>query len=644
MTKLVNSLTASKVPIFIVIALTPYIVFDCNNFVFFEYFKLKLSSVENFRYLNINTQFVSSTNQNSFCYLTVSEFITNQFGEPELLKIYLPRISRIILQQLLLLLFFTFVLIGKLDFKYLSNSLNRQFIFITAFGAAISYFVVSIYVNFEQNIYIFVFVAFSILKSFIIYSYSTNYSFHLKLFILCLFPFFSTGYGITWLFDFLLYYFLFNYLKKHKLYRKNLIFILFCTSLALSFTSPIINSPSLETSIINSPSEFETIIDNVDFSNEDEIESTVINLSRNLKDTNYPNRWNIMVSYLPDFKYHIPSALWYLLSIFLFFEVFYQIKLSNLNELKKELNISSNLLIFYPLLSIFLGVSIFFNSFSELIFFLTRRSELLQFGEIQTWRGINTHYEIFGNLQIFILCFFLLNYFHNKSFKNYLYIILSITSTLLSQSRFNALVLLILFFIVVIIFYKSYKKELIVGILLTSLIFQTIPIFERDEPFFIDEDVGLENINTDITNNNEYGFEFISDRLNRTLPWAMFASGYKPSTAELVFGHGTGGYLNIIKFTERNIASGPHSILLQVLNKFGLFGIFLLIYSVLKLLLSNIFKVKRNSRILIFFLTLILLSLELKTDSLMLTDGVLVFLFNLLNISLLLKINEKTVY
>ena len=69
MTKLVNSLTASKVPIFIVIALTPYIIFDCNNFVFFEYFKLKLSSVENFRYLNINTQFVSSTNQNSFCYL-----------------------------------------------------------------------------------------------------------------------------------------------------------------------------------------------------------------------------------------------------------------------------------------------------------------------------------------------------------------------------------------------------------------------------------------------------------------------------------------------------------------------------------------------------------------------------------------------
>ena len=86
-----------------------------------------------------------------------------------------------------------------------------------------------------------------------------------------------------------------------------------------------------------------------------------------------------MVSYLPDFKYHIPSALWYLVSIFLFFEVFYSIKLSSIKELKTELNRSANILIFYPMLSIFLGISNFFNSFSELIFFLTRRAELLTF-------------------------------------------------------------------------------------------------------------------------------------------------------------------------------------------------------------------------------------------------------------------------
>ena len=657
-------LTSNKILVFAALITIFYIFSDCNNFVFFEYFKLKISNIESFNLLKINTQFVSNTNQNLFCYLTVSEVITNQSGDPELLKIYLPRINRVILQQVLLFLFFSYVLIGKSDIKNILKGLNNQFISITGFGAVISYFVVSIYVNFEENIYIYVFIAFSILKSFIIYSYSVNNSFHLRLFILCLFPFFSTGYGIPWFFDFLLYYFLFNYFKKHKFYKRNVIFILFCCSLILSFISPILNSPSLETSIINNPSELETIVDNVDFENyrktylerkdirylknninelnNSEVKSTVINLSKNLKDVDYPNRWNIMVSFLPDFKYHIPSALWYLVSIFLFFEVFYSIKLSSINELKTELNRSANILIFYPMLSIFLGISNFFNSFSELIFFLTRRAELLTFGEIQTWRGINTHYEVFGNLQLFSLCFFLLNYYFNRSSKNYLYIIFSITSTLLSQSRFNTLVLIILLFIVVIIFYKNYTKELVVVILITSVIFQTIPTFDRDEPFFIDEDTSSEVTLSEDVIQSEYGFEFISDRLNRTLPWTMFASGYKPSTIDLLFGHGTGAYLNIIKLTERKLASGPHSVLLQVLNKFGIFGLVLLAYSILKLLLSRVFNVDTNLRIVIFLLASLLFSLELKTDSLMLADGVMIFLFNLLNISLLLKINDKT--
>jgi len=657
-------LISNKILVFAALITIFYIFSDCNNFVFFEYFKLKISNIESFNLLKINTQFVSNTNQNLFCYLTVSEVITNQSGDPELLKIYLPRVSRVILQQVLLFLFFSYVLMGKSDIKNILKGLNNQFIPITGFGAVISYFVVSIYVNFEENIYIYVFIAFSILKSFIIYSYSVNNSFHLRLFILCLFPFFSTGYGIPWFFDFLLYYFLFNYFKKHKFYKRNVIFILFCCSLILSFISPILNSPSLETSIINNPSELEIIVDNVDFENyrktylerkdirylknnindlnNSEIKSTIINLSKNLKDVDYPNRWNIMVSFLPDFKYHIPSALWYLVSIFLFFEVFYSIKLSSINEIKTELNRSANILIFYPLLSIFLGISNFFNSFSELIFFLTRRAELLTFGEIQTWRGINTHYEVFGNLQLFSLCFFLLNYYFNRSSKNYLYIIFSITSTLLSQSRFNTLVLIILLFIVVIIFYKNYTKELVVVILITSVIFQTIPTFDRDEPFFIDEDTSSEVTLSEDVIQSEYGFEFISDRLNRTLPWTMFASGYKPSTIDLLFGHGTGAYLNIIKLTERKLASGPHSVLLQVLNKFGIFGLVLLAYSILKLLLSRVFSVDTNLRIVIFLLASLLFSLELKTDSLMLADGVMIFLFNLLNISLLLKINDKT--
>ena len=184
-------------------------------------------------------------------------------------------------------------------------------------------------------------------------------------------------------------------------------------------------------------------------------------------------------------------------------------------------------------------------------------------------------------------------------------------------------------------------------ILITALIFQFIPTFERDEPFFIDQESSTDAISSNSVNNNEFGFEFISDRLNRTLPWVMFASGYRPNTIELLFGHGTGGYLNIIKFTERNIASGPHSILLQILNKFGIFGVILFLFGVVKLLLTNNFVIRRDLRLLIFFTSSILLSLELKTDSLMLTDGIVIFLFNLVNIFILLKVvdeNNKVTY
>ena len=640
-----------------------YNLYECNSFVFFEYFKIKFSSFNSFQSLIINTQFVSNTDQNTLCYLTITEVITNQYGDPELYQLYLPRLIRIILQQFLIFLFFSWILFRNIKIKNLFYNLNTEFIIITILGATLSYFVVSIYVNFEQNIYIYIYLLFSLLKSFIIFNYLNNSSNDLKLFILCIFPFFSTGYGITWLFDFLIYYFIFNFFKKYKYYKRSLIFLLLLSCLILSFVSSFINSPSIETNIINNPSDFESIIDNVDFANDkrtylerkdirylrdnisnlenEEVGDSIINLSKNLKDTEYPNRWGIMVSYLPDFHYHFPSALWYLITFFLFFQILYQIKSTNLNQLKKEINSSANILIFYPLLSIFLGLGVFFNSFSELLFFLTRRSEIITFGEVQTWRGINTHYEVFGNLQLFCFCFFLLNYYLNRSFKSFLFASFSIFPILLSQSRFNTTVLFFLLFILLITFYKSFIKEIMILILITALIFQFIPTFERDEPFFLDQESSSAAISSDNVNNNEFGFEFISDRLNRTLPWAMFASGYRPSTIELLFGHGAGGYLNIIKFTEQNIASGPHSILLQILNKFGIFGVILFLFGVVKLLLTNNFVIRRDLRLLIFFISSILLSLELKTDSLMLTDGIVIFLFNLVNIFILLKVVDE---
>ena len=335
-----------------------------------------------------------------------------------------------------------------------------------------------------------------------------------------------------------------------------------------------------------------------------------------------------MVSFLPDVKYHLPSFFWYLCIVLLFSEIFYQIKKMNNKQLQLEIEKSSNLLIIYPVLSLFLGVSYFFNSISEFLFFLTRKSEMIDFGLVQTWRGINTHYEIFSNLQIFIFCFFLFNFYINRSSKHLIYIIISSATAILSQSRFTVLILFIFLFLIALYFIKNYKIETFILLLSILIIFQLVPVFEREEPFFIDDKIEVTSeVNLE---QDSYGFEFISDRLNRTLPWTMFASGYKPDTNEFIFGHGPGAYLNIIKFTNRDLASGPHSIIFQILNKFGLFGILISLFLIFKYLIyiGRQTKIKHVATTLIIFS--LLLSLEIKTDSLMLTDGVVIFGFNIL--------------
>ena len=627
-----------------------YFISGCNDFFLFEYVKAKVLNLENFRSILISTQFVTETSQSTFCYLSVSEIVLNQNGQPNLFKIYLPRQARVLIQQIFLLLFVYTVLFKKNEKEKYFKNLNYKFYLLTIIGLFINYYLVSIYVDFETVYYISIFLIFSIFKSLIVFLLLNQKSNHLNLFILCLFPLFSTGFGINWMFDFLIYYLLFTITSKFNFYSKNLNFLIVFVVLFASLSSPFLKSPSLETEIIKNPSNFNQIINdiNVDESkktylekkdirylkesinsfNNDELAKEVNNLSRNLKDTNYPNRWNIMVSFLPDFKYHLPSFFWYLCIVLLFSEIFYQIKKMNNKQLQLEIEKSSNLLIIYPVLSLFLGVSYFFNSISEFLFFLTRKSEMIDFGLVQTWRGINTHYEIFSNLQIFIFCFFLFNFYINRSSKHLIYIIISSATAILSQSRFTVLILFIFLFLIALYFIKNYKIETFILLLSILIIFQLVPVFEREEPFFIDDKIEVTSeVNLE---QDSYGFEFISDRLNRTLPWTMFASGYKPDTNEFIFGHGPGAYLNIIKFTNRDLASGPHSIIFQILNKFGLFGILISLFLIFKYLIyiGRQTKIKHVATTLIIFS--LLLSLEIKTDSLMLTDGVVIFGFNIL--------------
>ena len=80
----------------------------------------------------------------------------------------------------------------------------------------------------------------------------------------------------------------------------------------------------------------------------------------------------------------------------------------------------------------------------------------------------------------------LLNYFLNKSVKNYLFILIPFASLMLSQSRFTTLVFFVILGITFINFGKKYLKEFIVIFIILILTFQTIPTFDRTEPFFVE--------------------------------------------------------------------------------------------------------------------------------------------------------------
>ena len=92
---------------------------------------------------------------------------------------------------------------------------------------------------------------------------------------------------------------------------------------------------------------------------------------------------------------------------------------------------------------------------------------------------------------------------------------------------------------------------------LVFLLLEYTPVFERTDPFF-DINISTEYQQNAIQDNNELiGFEFISGPLNRTLPWTMFYTGYKPDTVSLIFGNGPGAYLNLVKNTAVNLSISP---------------------------------------------------------------------------------------
>lgn len=645
----------------ILLTIIGFYIFNCEGILFLEYLKIKFNNLSTFNSSLVSVQFVNDFTDSKYCYLTVNNIYYDEQSS-YLIFTYFPRTVRIIFQQLFILSVVGFVLFEKIKFDKINKN---QFFSITCLGLLLNYLVVSLYVDFETITLLVVFLFFSAIKSLIAFSVFESENKLLILFVLCLFPFSSTGFGFPWFFDFLVYLSFFILFHDKKILVRNKLMSFFVISLILSFVYPTLNSPSLESTLIQNQSNFESIVDNLDLNtsrntylekkdinelrssfkqlDNDNFEKIVISVSKNLKDINYPDRWKFMVATLPDAKSQLLSFIWYLVISILFFRLIIDLNNKNTASINENINKASAILFFYPVLSIFSGLSFFVNSISEFLFALSRKSELIDIGNIQTWRGINDHYEVFSNLQLFCLIFFLMNTYLNRNRVNYLYITVSVVSLILTQSRWTTIVTILLLFIGLIYLHKYILKQIIVISLIIILMLQIVPVFDRGEPFFTNPDTTQTGLYDEAYMSEDFWFEPISNRLNRTHAWSNFASGYNPNIVSFSFGHGTGAYLNIVKNTVFAPTSGPHSLILQILNKFGILGISFFIISLYAYFQYLAEGRTRKGKFIILTIILFILSLEVKTDSIMLVDGTVIYLFGLL-IPIMFKIsnNKKT--
>ena len=651
----------------------------CESFALLEYFNLKYLNNQNESDAFVVIQLINETSQNRFCYFSVSDSFFDIYESKYLLYTYFPRFDRIILQQVVLLLLIFKILLYKISLNEIKQIINIKFFSVYLVGVYFSQLLINNTTNYFEDISMSrIFLAFSFFKCIIAFLCMHNRQSSFVILVLMCFPFTSTGLGLPWFYDFVIYYVIFLILKNKSYFFSNKTFLAIVTLIIFSLTYPTLTSPSLEQSIIDKSiyiedvekqffdplvslqntylerKDLESIIEIQNEYSDEELEIEVHNLSRNLKDITYPERWKFMVSHVPDAKFHFPALIWLLSLIVLLFDNFNIIKIEKKYELKKTIQKISNILIFYQLFSLFFGFNIFFNSFSNL-FFLNRNSELITFGEIQTWRGIADHYEIFSNFQVFCFCLYLINFYYSKSNKNFIFILFSILTTVLSQSRWSVLVVALVLIVLLATNYNKHKNHLIFLIIFLTTLIQFIPVFDRPDPFFDThpnkdyENIGVAPINDGVDKDQKfveavnYEFEFISDRLNRTAPWVMFYEGYKPTATSFLFGHGPGAYLNIVKNSDSLITSGPHSSLLQILNRFGVSTILILLYFLYSFIRKIISRESRSRSFLLIFITFLMLSFEVKTDTLMLMDGVYIFGFNLLIINLLVDmLSNKT--
>tara|TARA_Y100000389_G_scaffold205138_1_gene263898 strand:- start:9648 stop:11621 length:1974 start_codon:yes stop_codon:yes gene_type:complete len=269
------------------------------------------------------------------------------------------------------------------------------------------------------------------------------------------------------------------------------------------------------------------------------------------------------------------------------------------------------------------------------------------------WRGYFPSAEQMGEFfSLTIILFLSLKYLKNINTNRFEYIPLGISVTFLFLS-FNrtAIVLTILF--AIFIFFKGNKhllnrRSASIGIILVLLSMSII--YFNDQIFaysFTSNKLLVEaknnvayeqysrsllyldtNLKSNILLKTTFGiFSTVSFYLNRSYLWGLFFARYNPTPKEFLFG--TGPYnlsslYNEVQVADTSSFLWPHSSLLQLLFYFGIVGLIVIIYLLLKRITSSL---RNNSSHLGRYLFIFMLINLFKSDSIMYFSTVFTTLF-----------------
>ena len=225
---------------------------SCDGVVFLEYINLKFFDNQTSSETYFTVQLVNETAQNRFCYFTISDSYFDVYESKYLFYTYFPRTARTIIQQLLIFyIIFKIIIKNRNDFEF-KSIFEIKFISTYLIGLILSYSLISNTTSFfSEQLMLNIFIIFSFFKSIIAFSAAkTRNSSFLILLLMC-YPFTSTGLGIPWFYDFIIYYVLFLIIQNQSHYLKNKKFIILTFALSASILHPLVNSPSLETLIVD---------------------------------------------------------------------------------------------------------------------------------------------------------------------------------------------------------------------------------------------------------------------------------------------------------------------------------------------------------------------------------------------------------